>query len=213
MASSKDLSTPFTLYAFQFSVRSIMIQLAYEMRGAPKAGHPDMILQRHYVNISPDGGDQLTESYLCTINPKGAVPVLANERVLDKPMAETVPISWYLCDWYPSLLPKEHEGAIRELIEELHAINYHVLTFGLKSPIKAACLARGQEILAKTDVSAEYRRALEAKLDRFVPRYLSKTGSLVAVCSLGLPVYTTRTRKASKKLRSARSPSSPRLWI
>jgi glutathione S-transferase len=172
MTSSDDLSTPFTLYAFQFSSRSIMIQLAYEMRGTPRAGRPDMMLQRHYVDIGP-GADQLKEKYLCEINPKGAVPVLANDKVLEKPMAETVAISWYLCDWYPGLLPVEHEGVIRSLIAELHAINYHVLTFGTKSPLKSAWTARGKEILAEGRISDEYRKVLEAKLNRYEPPRLT----------------------------------------
>ncbi|KAI1107974.1 hypothetical protein F4804DRAFT_296464 [Jackrogersella minutella] len=42
--ASKDLSTPFTLYTYTYSICALMVQMTYEMRGAACEGRPDMKL-------------------------------------------------------------------------------------------------------------------------------------------------------------------------
>ncbi|KAI2473607.1 hypothetical protein F4781DRAFT_419384 [Annulohypoxylon bovei var. microspora] len=161
--ASKDLSTPFTLYTYTYSICALMVQMTYEMRGTLREGRPDMKLEFKLTDISPRGREQLSEFYLLKVNPKGTVPVLVNEKVLDKPMAESVDISYYIADWYPTLLPPQHKQVIEELMHELHEISYKLLTFGTqtKYPNSAFDWMRGQ--IERTDISDEYRKALEYK--------------------------------------------------
>ncbi|KAI1382393.1 hypothetical protein F4677DRAFT_401821 [Hypoxylon crocopeplum] len=159
----KDLESPFTLYTATYSICAIMVQMTYEMRGTPRQGYPDMKLERKVINISPHVREQLNEFYLLNISPNGVVPVLVNDKVLDKPMPESVDISFYISDWHPSLLPPQHKQVIEELVHELHDISYKLLTFGTKTkyPSMNIDYIRGQ--IKRTDISTAYRKALEHK--------------------------------------------------
>ncbi|KAI1461868.1 hypothetical protein F4805DRAFT_411221 [Annulohypoxylon moriforme] len=161
--ASQDFSAPFTLYTYTYSICALMVQMTYEMRGSPREGRPDLKLERKMVNIGPDGREQLSEFYLLKINPKGSVPVLVNEKLLDKPMPESVDISYYIADWYPSLLPPQHKQVIHELMDELHEISYRLLTFGTQTKFPSKALEWMQEQMRRTDISDEYRKALEYK--------------------------------------------------
>lgn len=160
--ASPDYSSPLTLYTTTYSIRGIMVQTTFALRGPPRPGRPETTLQPRYISISPDNPEHLSESYLTTVNPKGQVPVLAGDAAT--PMPETVDISYHLCEWYPALLPGAHGDLIRALLAELHAIGFAVLTFGPgnQAPARLAETARGY--LAEPGVSEAYRRALEAKV-------------------------------------------------
>lgn len=160
---SSNLTAPFTLYYAAYSICATMVRMTYALRGEPEEGRPDMTLQLEEINISPQNPEQLTEFYLCKVNPDGQVPVLANDDLLPKPMPESVDITWYLCDWYPSLIPAEHRTIIQEMIKELHEINYGVLTFGSGSEHPLRLEDKIQQILDQGNISAEYGSALEHK--------------------------------------------------
>ncbi|KAI0889738.1 uncharacterized protein GGS22DRAFT_149038 [Annulohypoxylon maeteangense] len=161
--ASQDLSAPFTLYSYTYSICALMVQMAYEMRGSPREGRPDLKLERKMVDIGLESREQLSEFYLLKVNPKGVVPVLANEKVLDKPMPESIDISYYLADWYPSLLPVQHKEAIRELLEELHKISFKLLTFGTQTKYPSIAVDWMREQIQRPDISDEYKKALEYK--------------------------------------------------
>jgi glutathione S-transferase len=164
MASQEDLASPFTLYTYKHSICAIMVQMTYAMRSAPREGFPEMKMEYRQVDISMEAHEQLDETFLCEINPNGVVPVLYNHRVLEKPMPESVDISYYICKWYPSLLPVQHEQVIRDLITELHGINYRLLTFGIVTKYPKTNVTFIKDTLARPDISDRYRKALEFKL-------------------------------------------------
>lgn len=122
-----------------------------------------MDMRFELVNISPDNPEQLSEHFLCHVNREGQVPVLTNKPLLPEPMPESVDISYYICAWYPRLLPREHEAVIRSLVHELHEINYNVLTFGPGSQHPTRLAAKVEELLCQPEISDAYRHALEHK--------------------------------------------------
>ncbi|KAI0168079.1 hypothetical protein BJ166DRAFT_521413 [Pestalotiopsis sp. NC0098] len=140
-----------------------MVRTTFAMPGPPKQGLPDMDMRFELVNISPDNPEQLSEHFLCHVNREGQVPVLTNKPLLPEPMPESVDISYYICAWYPRLLPREHEAVIRSLVHELHEINYGVLTFGLGSQHPTRLAAKVEELLCQPEISDAYRHALEHK--------------------------------------------------
>ncbi|KJZ71915.1 hypothetical protein HIM_08671 [Hirsutella minnesotensis 3608] len=163
MMDSHALSSPFELYSAPYSVRAIIVRLTYAMRGRPREGYPDMTLRIKSISLSPQNPEHLDEAFLCNVNKLGQVPVLVNKGALGAPMPQTLDISWYLCDWYPDLLPREHEAQIRRLLEELHAINYAVLTFGPDAALLRGSMGRVDGLLGRRDISAAHREALELK--------------------------------------------------
>ena len=160
---SLNLSSPFTLYYATYSICATMVRLTFAFRGPPKSSNPDMTFQIYAIDISPEKAEQLSEFYLCKVNPNGQVPTLANDELLEKPMPQSLDISYYLCDWYPRLLPKEHEVVIRQLLKELHEINFGVLTFGVGSKHPGKLLARVKELLGQEGIPEQYQKALERK--------------------------------------------------
>ncbi|ETS87868.1 hypothetical protein PFICI_01696 [Pestalotiopsis fici W106-1] len=156
-------SSPFCLYYATYSICATMVRTTFAMRGPPREGLPDMDMRFQLVDISPENPEQLSEDFLCKVNRDGQVPVLTNEQHLTEPMPESVDISYYICDWYPQLLPKEHEAVIRSLVQELHQINYGVLTFGPGSRHPTRLVAKVEELLEQPGLSESYRSALERK--------------------------------------------------
>lgn len=120
------------------------------------------------ISLSPDNPEQLTEFFLCKINPDGQVPVLANDALFKNPMPEAIDITWYICEWYPLLLPLEHERTIRELITKLHNINFAVLTFRPQAQNPERLRKRVEQLLQHESTSDEYRRALQHKSQLYV---------------------------------------------
>lgn len=161
--SSNELTSPFTLYHTLYSIRALMIRMMFALRGPPRSDRPEMNMRLTEIDLGAVKPEQLTEFYLCNVNPDGTVPALTNNALLPKPLHETLDISWYLCHWYPSLLPQERETEIRGLIRELHEIGFPVLTFGPKDHHALDLDEDVKKILSRTDISDEYRKALEYK--------------------------------------------------
>lgn len=63
--------TPYTLYHHRYSICSIMVRLTLAMRGTPKDGQ-GVHIEESEVDII-EKREQLSEKFLCEINPKGQV--------------------------------------------------------------------------------------------------------------------------------------------
>lgn len=59
------------LYHNYFSICSIMARYTYALRGEPKSANDDIRLEQKSIELPK--GEQLTEHYLCDINPAGEV--------------------------------------------------------------------------------------------------------------------------------------------
>jgi hypothetical protein len=62
---------PYVLYHHPYSICSIMVRYALALRGEPKAASDEMVVEERVVEIFK--GEQLTEHFLCEVNPKGQV--------------------------------------------------------------------------------------------------------------------------------------------
>jgi hypothetical protein len=87
-----------------------------------------------------------------------------NPALLDAPIPDSLEMTFYMASRYPDLIPRAHEVQIRQLLIDLHALNYFSLSFpgrpAVAQGFKDAVLRR----LAGPDVSDRYRKALEYKL-------------------------------------------------
>lgn len=143
---------------------STYVRTTFALRGPVRPdGRPEMIIEPCVIDISPGNAEQLSTNYLSTINPNGLVPALANNVLFDKPMVESTNISWYIVEWYPQLLPTEHESEIRELLDELHQINAGILTMGPDGKVPRLLLDKTRSLLKQEDISGEYRELLTFK--------------------------------------------------
>jgi hypothetical protein len=129
----------YSLYHNDYSLCSLQVRYTLALAGKPREGLVAMQIDLIDVDLLNSG--QLDESFLTNINPKGQAggSVHANARlegkmnadsiwplnlqvpalvspVLEKPIADSLDITWYLLDRYPDLLPQQHEGNIRELL-------------------------------------------------------------------------------------------------
>lgn len=143
---------------------STIVRTTFALRGPVRLdGRPEMIIEPHVIDISPGNAEQLSSTYLSTINPNGLVPALANKVLFDKPMVESTNISWYIAEWYPQLLPAEQESEIRELVGELHQINAGILTMGPDGKVPRLLLEKTRALLKQEDISGDYRDLLTFK--------------------------------------------------
>lgn len=88
--------------------------------------------------------------------------MLASTR-LDKPICDSLEITHFLAQHYPSLIPVEHKTEITQFLKELHALNYFSLSSrGPENPADGF----KESIFEKLDggVSERYRTALTFKL-------------------------------------------------
>ncbi|PSS00688.1 hypothetical protein BD289DRAFT_19258 [Coniella lustricola] len=175
--SEPDYSAPFTLYYGAFSLWSTMVRTTLAFRGAPLSSRPEMNLQKRVISIAPSDPQHLSEEYLTKINPKGLVPALvgppaflpgsdSSDGTVGDPvgtLSESAAISYFIAEWYPSLLPKEHEAEIRELMTTMRQINFAILTFGVNIQLPGMFLKVIEKMVAQDDISAAWRERLEAK--------------------------------------------------
>lgn len=143
---------------------STIVRTTFALRGPVRSdGRPEMIIEPSVIDISPGITEQLSSNYLCNINPNGLVPALANKVLFTNPMVESTNISWYIAEWYPQLLPAEHESEIREFVGELHQINAGVLTMGPGGKVIPLLLEKTRTLLKQEDITGEYRDLLVSK--------------------------------------------------
>lgn len=93
---------------------------------------------------------------------------------LPTPLTDSVDISYWLCGHYPKLLPASHESTIRDMFTKLHDIRIFALA-SRRDSMPTEWQTNGipptaiDALLAKPDseISPEYRRALEIKRDLY----------------------------------------------
>lgn len=81
------------------------------------------------------------------------------------PLTESLDITYFLAEHYPGLCPERHIDQIKSLLAELHDINYFSLTYTHKPQRAADMEGAVIKVLAKSDLSEHYRKALEYKLE------------------------------------------------
>ena len=90
---------------------------------------------------------------------------------LDPPLTDSLDISYWLCSFYPGLLPREYEVTIRTLLSKLHDIQALSLSVTDKEDRSEVVPCPAVDaLLAKADISFHYRQALEYKRDLYVSR-------------------------------------------
>lgn len=87
-------------------------------------------------------------------------------------MPDSRDITNYFSRTFPSLRPAGYEDQIDEMLDKIHApLPYFILSFGGGHPadhVVKEFLPRIDGLLAREDLSEEYRRALEYKRSLFV---------------------------------------------
>ena len=157
-----------------------MVRYTYALRGTPNDPKNEIRIVEKEVHLFK--GEQLTEHYLCDINPAGEVktyfvmlrsnetkirrqvPVLAPVDS-DFTLPDSLEITKYIGRSYPSLLPESHSKQILDLLEQLHGINFYSLTF-TGSPAAVEGRRDGLRKQLEGDISDRYRKAIEFKIKR-----------------------------------------------
>ncbi|KAK9311367.1 hypothetical protein V1522DRAFT_32785 [Lipomyces starkeyi] len=153
----------YTLYSSPFSLYSMMARHTVQLGPTTHDARPPQKITLSFVNHRKN--ETLKEDYLLRVNPKGQVPAMTG-NVLEQPLTDSRSISLHLAEkHYPAMLPAEYAAVIRDLLERIHAI--YGLSFSNKNPTAEMMQHNPspvEGILKRTNLSPEYRMALEAKL-------------------------------------------------
>ncbi|KAF3769577.1 hypothetical protein M406DRAFT_354053 [Cryphonectria parasitica EP155] len=153
----------YTLYSSPFSLYSMMARHTIQLGPTTQGARPPKKITLSFVNHKKN--ENLREEYL-KVNPKGQVPTMTS-NVLEQPLTDSISISLYLAEkHYPAMLPAEHAAVIKDLLQRFHAIPG--LSFSNKNPTAEMTQHNRspvEDILKRTDLSPEYRKALEVKLE------------------------------------------------
>ncbi|GAD93099.1 conserved hypothetical protein [Paecilomyces variotii No. 5] len=177
----------YTLYSSPFSLYSMMARHTVQLGPTTQDARPPKKVTLNFINHKKD--ENLKEDYLVKVNPKGQVPSMTG-NILAQPLTDSISISLYLAEkHYPAMLPAEHAAVIRDLLERFHAISG--LSFSRKNPTPEMMQYNPspvEDILKRTDLSPEYRKALEAKLDLYVhcPSYVVEFATIAILSSVSL---------------------------
>ncbi|KAH0846028.1 hypothetical protein FOPE_12242 [Fonsecaea pedrosoi] len=153
---------PCILYYDRRSICSSMVRYTLACTGSPGKNCLSLSLELREIDIYK--GEQLSESYLCEVNPKGQVPSLSSPGFFEKPMTDSLDITLWLCERHPDLRPAEYADDINRLLRDLHAINF--FTLSMRNRPQRAEMLEGT-ILARLDapdLSDRHKKALEYKL-------------------------------------------------
>lgn len=155
----------YILYHDRVSICSIMARYAYAIRGRPAEDAAELHIQEEACDLK--SRQQISEHFLCDLNAKGEVPVLSPAKLdaAHRPIPDSVDITYFIAERYPSLIPKEHEEEIKRLISKLHEINFFSLTFAGKPETQQRATASLEEKLQE-NISERYRKAIEYKIQR-----------------------------------------------
>ncbi|KAH8701119.1 hypothetical protein BGW36DRAFT_375595 [Talaromyces proteolyticus] len=153
----------YTLYSSPFSLYSMMARHTALLGPTTHGAKPPKSITLHFINHRDD--ENLSEAYL-KVNPKGQVPAMTG-NVLAHPLTDSHSISLHLAEnHYPAMLPPQHAAVIRDLLARFHAIPG--LALSNKNPTPQMIQYNPSpvdDILKRTDISPEYRKLLEAKLE------------------------------------------------
>ncbi|KAH7000983.1 hypothetical protein EDB80DRAFT_778909 [Ilyonectria destructans] len=169
MADLRDAE--YTLYSSPFSLYSMMARHTVQLGPLTDHTTPPRNIDLSFINHGKN--NNLKEEYL-RINPKGQVPSLMG-NVLKQPLTDSISISLYLAEkHYPALLPTAHAGIIKQLLEKIHQVNGLSINNKKATPeMQKYNPSPAADILKRTDISPEYREALEFKL-----RFHDKTNAV-----------------------------------
>ncbi|KAH8814838.1 hypothetical protein F5884DRAFT_841009 [Xylogone sp. PMI_703] len=151
----------YILYHNHYSLCSLMVRFTLALCKEQGEREGSLRVEEHEVNIQ--NGGQLSEYYLCDVNPYGTVPVLANDSNLSEPIRESLDITYYLGEFYPNLSPPHLNEQIRDLLDDLHRINYFSLTYTHRPQRASDMMSQVTRLLAQEGISERYRKALEFK--------------------------------------------------
>ena len=149
----------YTLHQYTFSICSIMVRMTLAWRPSNHATYPYSFTE-NFIDIY--NWRQLDEEYL-QINPKGQVPALISPA-LPAPLTDSLDITYLLCGLYPSLAPDEFKDQIKQILRELHQIQYLSVSFSPSQNRAPSITAAIEERLARPNISSSYKHALEYKL-------------------------------------------------
>lgn len=157
----------YTLYSAPFSLYSMMARHTVQLGPLTDHTTPPCNIDLSFINHGKN--DNLKEEYL-KINPKGQIPSLVG-NVLKEPLTDSISISLYLAEkHYPALLPTAQAALIKQLLERIHQVNGPSINNKKASPeMQKYNPSPAAEMLKRTDISPEYRKALEFKLRLYVP--------------------------------------------
>ncbi|KAF4449350.1 hypothetical protein F53441_7328 [Fusarium austroafricanum] len=161
MTNWKDAE--YTLYSSPFSLYSMMARHTILLGPKTHGAMPPKSITLHFIDHK--NNQNLNEDYLININPRGQVPAMTG-TFLEKPLTESRAISLHMAEkHYPAMMPTKYETAVKDLFERLHAV-YGLSIFN-KNPTPDMTKRNPspvEKILERTDISPQYRKALEAKL-------------------------------------------------
>ncbi|KAH8734231.1 hypothetical protein BGZ61DRAFT_527594 [Ilyonectria robusta] len=161
----------YTLYSSPFSLYSMMARHTVQLGPLTDHTTPPRNIDLSFINHGKN--DNLKEEYL-GINPKGQIPSLVG-NALKEPLTDSISISLYLAEkHYPALLPTAQAAIIKQLLERIHQVNGPSINNKKASPeMQKYNPSPAAEMLKRTDISPEYRKALEFKL-----RFHDKTNAV-----------------------------------
>lgn len=158
----------YILYHDPTSLCSIMVRYTFALRGKGKNEDAELQVQDRLCSLK--NRDHLTEEFLCDINSKGEVPVLVPAESVEHytgAIPDSVDITYFFADRYPSLLPSDNSENLRRLMSDLHAINFFSLTFTGKPQMQQGSADFLENKLASENgMSGRYRKAIEEKIER-----------------------------------------------
>jgi hypothetical protein len=96
------------------------------------------------------------------------VPVLFSKGFLDPPIRDSLDITLWLCDRFPSLKPSEHADDITRLLRELHALNFFTLSMRNTPQVASGLEGAIHEKMSAPDLSEKHKEALKYKLTVYV---------------------------------------------
>lgn len=89
--------------------------------------------------------------------------MLANDTKIAVPIKESLDITYYFGEFYPTLFPSHLNEEIKDLLHELHSINYFSLTYTHKPQRASDMMSQVTSLLSQEEISERYRKALEFK--------------------------------------------------
>ncbi|KAJ5692302.1 hypothetical protein N7462_001725 [Penicillium macrosclerotiorum] len=154
----------YTIYSSPFSLYSMMARHTLQLGPATHGARPPQNITLSFVNHRKN--ENLREEYLLKVNPKGQVPAMTG-NVLERPLTDSLSISIYMAEkHYPAMLPVQHAAVIKDLLRRLHAVRGPA--FSNKNPTTDMMKhnpSPAVDILKRTDLSPEYRTALNFKVE------------------------------------------------
>ncbi len=87
---------------------------------------------------------------------------------LESPIRDSLDITLWLCDRFPSLKLAEHADDITRLLCELHAINFFTLSMRLTPQVARILENAIHEKMSLPDLSERHKEALKYKLTVWV---------------------------------------------